>query len=443
MTAGLDLPHLFLDLYQLTMSQSYWRTDPNKEATFELSFRSLPKDRNYLVIHGIERALKIVSNLSFDDESIKSLRGMRKFDESFLNYLSEVRFTGSARTMSDGDIAFAGEPVFQIKAPIIQGQLLETVLINTINLRTLLATKCSRVIHAARGKPVVDFGARRAHGIEAGEALSEASYLAGFSGTATVSGGIGRDIPLVGTMAHSYIMSFESELDAFRAYAKEFPSECTLLVDTYDTSTGIENAVKVGKEMDSVGERLKAIRLDSGDFLTHATNARAAFEKAALSYVNILASGGLDEYEIDRLEREYAPIDGYGVGTKVSVSSDAPWSESVYKMVEIDGVPVFKSSEDKRSLPHQKSVHRESGFDGLFVRDTISASGTASGTRNVRSMLRNRLLKGERVIDPVSIQSSRNYHISEIARLPDKFKNLRENVPYPVEIILPGQTDPL
>ena len=443
MTAGLDLPHLFLDLYQLTMSQSYWRTDPNKEATFELYFRSLPKDRNYLVIHGIERALKIVSNLSFDDESIKSLRELRKFDESFLNYLSEIRFTGSAWTMSDGDIAFAGEPVFQIKAPIIQGQLLETVLINTINLRTLLATKCSRVMHAARGKPVVDFGARRAHGIEAGEALSEASYVAGFSGTATVSGGIGRDIPLVGTMAHSYIMSFESELDAFRAYAKEFPSECTLLVDTYDTLKGIENAVRVGKEMESVGERLKAIRLDSGDFLTHATSARAAFEKADLSYVDILASGGLDEYEIDRLEREYAPIDGYGVGTKVSVSSDAPWSESVYKMVEINGVPVSKSSEGKRSLPHRKSVHRVNGTDGLFAYDTITASGTDSDSPNGRPMLRNRFLNGERVIGPVSIQSSRNYHISEIARLPDKFKNLRENVPYPVEIILPGQTDPL
>ena len=425
------------------MSQSYWRTNPNKEATFELYFRSLPKDRNYLVIHGIERALKIVSNLSFDDESIQSLKDLRKFDESFLNYLSGIRFTGNAWTMSDGDIAFAGEPVFQIKAPIIQGQLLETVLINTVNLRTLLATKCSRVVHAARGKPVVDFGARRAHGIEAGEALSEASYLAGFSGTATVSGGISADIPLVGTMAHSFVMSFEAELDAFRAYAKEFPSECTLLVDTYDTLTGIENAVRVGKEMESMGERLKAIRLDSGDFLTHATSAMAAFEKADLSYVNILASGGLDEYGIDRLERESAPIDGYGVGTKVSVSSDAPWSESVYKMVEIDGIPVFKSSEDKRSLPHQKSVHRLNGTDGLFAYDTITASGTDSDSPNGRSMLRTRFLNGERVIEPVSIQSSRNHHISEIACLPDKYKNIHKDMPYPVKTLLPDQTYPL
>ena len=425
------------------MSQSYWRTAPNKEATFELYFRSLPEDRNYLVIHGIERALKIVSNLSFDGESIQSLRNLEKFDESFLNYLSEIRFTGSAWTMSDGDIAFAGEPVFQIKAPIIQGQLLETVLINTINLRTLLATKCARVVHAARGKPVVDFGARRAHGIEAGEALSEASYLAGFSGTATVSGGIGVDIPLVGTMAHSYVMSFESELDAFRAYAKEFPSECTLLVDTYDTLTGIGNSVRIGKEMESVGERLKAIRLDSGDFLTHATSARAAFEKENLSYVDILASGGLDEYGIDRIERESAPIDGYGVGTKVSVSGDAPWSESVYKMVEVDGMPVFKNSEDKRSFPYRKSVHRISGSDKLFAYDTITASGIDSDSPNGRSMLRNRFLNGERVIEPVSIQSSRKYHMSEMGCLPDKYKTINECVLYPVETLLPGQTKSL
>jgi nicotinate phosphoribosyltransferase len=237
-------------------------------------------------------------------------------------------------------------------------------------------------------------------------------------------------------------MSFESELDAFRAYAKEFPSECTLLVDTYDTLKGIENAVRVGKEMESVRERLKAIRLDSGDFLTHAASARAAFEKADLSYVDILASGGLDEYEIDRLEREYAPIDGYGVGTKVSVSSDAPWSESVYKMVEINGVPVSKSSEGKRSLPHRKSVHRVNGTDGLFAYDTITASGTDSDSPNGRPMLRNRFLNGERVIEPVSIQSSRKYHMSEMDCLPDKYKNIHKDVPYPVKTLLPDQADP-
>ncbi len=218
--------------------------------------------------------------------------------------------------------------------------MLETILINTINLRTLLATKCSRVIQAANGKPVIDFGARRAHGIESAEALAEASYLTGFSATATVSAGIKSGLPIAGTMAHSYVMSFKTELEAFRAYATEFPNDCVLLVDTYDTAKGIQNAILVAKEMESSGKSLKGIRLDSGDLAAHSLNARSQLNAAGLSNVNVLASGGLDEYEIANLAGAESSIDGYGVGTKVGVSSDAPGAESGYNMVDIDGLPV-------------------------------------------------------------------------------------------------------
>ena len=283
-----------MDMYQLTMSQSYWRSSSEKIGTFELYFRAMPKDRNYLVLFGIEKSIERTLSLSFDDSSIDALSTFGKFDQSFLEYLEKLSFTGTVWTMSDGDIIFPNEPVIQIQAPIIQCQMLETMLINTINLRTLLATKCSRVIQAANGKPVIDFGARRAHGIESAEALAEASYLTGFSATATVSAGIKSGLPIAGTMAHSYVMSFKTELEAFRAYATEFPNDCVLLVDTYDTAKGIQNAILVAKEMESSGKSLKGIRLDSGDLAAHSLNARSQLNAAGLSDVNVLASGGLD-----------------------------------------------------------------------------------------------------------------------------------------------------
>ena len=421
-----------MDMYQLTMSQSYWRSSSEKIGTFELYFRAMPKDRNYLVLFGIEKSIERTLSLSFDKASIDALSTLGKFDQSFLEYLEKLSFTGTVWTMSDGDIIFPNEPVIQIQAPIIQCQMLETMLINTINLRTLLATKCSRVIQAANGKPVIDFGARRAHGIESAEALAEASYLTGFSATATVSAGIKSGLPIAGTMAHSYVMSFKTELEAFRAYATEFPNDCVLLVDTYDTAKGIQNAILVAKEMESSGKSLKGIRLDSGDLAAHSLNARSQLNAAGLSDVNVLASGGLDEYEIANLESAESSIDGYGVGTKVGVSSDAPWSESVYKMVDIDGLPVNKTSEGKQSAPGKKIVVRENDQSGMFLFDKVYTSSKKS-FEDPNNLLKLRINKSQNVINTKSLRESKTNHDSQITSLPAKYKSLSKIHDYRVD----------
>ena len=428
-------PQLFFDLYQLTMCQSYWRGDPTKEAVFELSFRTMPPNRGYLSLFGIEKSIEYACNLSFDQSSLEKLADLGKFDPKFLDYLANMKFTGNIWSMNDGDILFAGEPAMQLRGPIIQLQLLETILINTINLRTLLATKSSRVVQAAAGKPVIDFGARRAHGLEAAGTLSEASFLAGFSGTATVNSGAYVGFPLVGTMAHSYVLSFDSELDAFRAYASEFGSDCTLLVDTFDTMAGVNNAITVAKEMESRGDQLRAVRLDSGDLEKLSKFAKEAFVHAGLPYVNIVASGGLDEYRIEELEKSGARIDGYGVGTRVSVSDDAPWAESVYKLVEVEGRPVFKTSKDKESSPYQKDVYRKFDDTGSYIGDVVSPIGTMPPYTEHKSLLEIKVASGRRVEPQCPIELSRSRHLSEIGMFPARFKKLLNPDSYPVETL--------
>ena len=427
---------LFLDYYQLTMSQSFWRKHGEKEAIFELSFRGLPKDRGYLITGGVERCIQHIKNLSFSKESLDSLTTLEKFDNSFLKHLQTIKFTGDVWAVRDGEIIFANEPVIQVKAPIIQCQLIETILINTVNLHTLLATKCTRVLHAASGKPVIDFGARRAHSKLAASALAEEAYLVGFAGTATVDAGIKNSIPLVGTMAHSYVMSFGTELEAFREYAREFPNECTLLVDTYDSIEGLTNAVKVGLEMKEKGYHLFGVRLDSGDLRKLSEFARNLLNTSGLDYVKVIASGGLDEYSISDLERNQAPIDIYGVGTKVSVSADAPWAETIYKIVEFNGLPVSKTSEEKASVPFQKKVYRTMGNSGEYIEDVITTTNSGDEFRKGKELLIHRIRTGTLSERISSIMDDRQFHREVFDKLPSRYKALSSPPLYPVNDVI-------
>ena len=423
---------LFLDYYQLTMSQSFWRKHGEKEAIFELSFRGLPKNRGYLVTGGIEHCIQHIKKFSLSSESVDSLRNLKKFDQPFLMYLENIKFTGEVWSVRDGEIIFANEPVLQIKAPIIQCQLVETILINTVNLHTLLATKCTRVLHAAQGKPVIDFGARRAHSKLAASALAEESHLVGFTGTATVDAGINYSIPLVGTMAHSYVMSFETELEAFRAYAEEFPHECTFLIDTYDSVEGLKNAVKIGLEMEKKGYRLFGVRLDSGDLQKLSEISRKLLDASGLNYVQVIASGGLDEYSIADLERNQAPIDIYGVGTKVSVSADAPWAETIFKMVEFNEMPVSKTSEHKESAPYQKKVYRIMNDSGKYLQDVITAANSTDTFRDGEELLIHRIRTGNLLEPAISLTNAQQFHRNVFDKLPARYKALSSPPLYPV-----------
>ena len=426
---------LFLDYYQLTMSQSFWRIHGDKEAVFELSFRALPKDRGYLVIGGIEQCLQHIKDLAFHKSSVDSLQKLGKFDPIFLEYLQSIKFTGDVWGVRDGEIVFANEPVLQIKAPIIQCQLIETTLINTVNLHTLLATKCTRVLYAAQQKPVMDFGARRAHSRFSAAALAEEAFLAGFSGTATVDVGMRNSIPLIGTMAHSYVMSFETELEAFRAYAEEFPHECTFLVDTYNSVKGLNNAVEVALEMKEKGHELFGVRLDSGDLQQLSKIARNLLDDSGLNYVKIIASGGLDEYSIANLERNEAPIDIYGVGTKVSVSADAPWAETIYKMVEFDKTPVSKTSENKESAPYRKDVYRITDDRGKYLHDVICKANSTNTFPEGKRLLLHRMRNGNLIGMTTSTINSRKFHKNAYDRLPIRYKALSSPPLYPVETL--------
>ena len=390
---------LFVDLYQLTMAQAYLQSGQMGEATFSLYFRTFPENRAYYVFAGLESALDYLRRLSFTDGDVAALERLGLFDDATLDYLRGFRFRGSARAMREGEIFFPSEPVLEVSGNIVECQIAETFLINRVNLESMLATKAARVVEAAQGRQVFDFAARRTHGTDAALRFARASYIAGFDGTSNVRAAAELGIPAVGTMAHSFITSFDSEVEAFRAYARSFPQSSTFLVDTYDTPDGVRNAITVAREMSERGDSLRAIRLDSGDMDALSRQSRALLNDAGLGTVRILASGGLDEYSIDALVASGAPIDGFGVGTRVGASSDAPHTDFVYKLVEYDGKPVMKRSEGKANLPGAKQVYRSYDEGGVLSGDVIclrDERGPRGGEALLSEVLRDGELMGER-----------------------------------------------
>ena len=416
---------LFTDLYELTMAQAYWQSGQTAQATFSLFFRSYPADRAYFVLAGVQDVLEYLEALRFSDDDIAFLQSMGRSNPEFIEFLRTMRFTGGVRAMPEGTIFFANEPVIEVTAPVIEAQIVETFLLNQVNLQSVLATKASRVVYAASGKAVVDFAARRTHGIDAADKLARVSYMAGFAGTSNVLAGKLHGIPTYGTMAHSFVECFQSEADSFRAYAHSFPDTTTLLVDTYDTLEGVRKAITVAKEMQRRGHALQAVRLDSGDLLDLAVKTRSMLDEAGLGDVQVFASGGLDEFELDALVRAGAPIDGFGVGTKVGVSADAPWTECAYKLVEFGGRPTLKLSQDKQTLPGAKQVYRYRDERGTYLRDVIALAEEPSPDDGGEPMISEVMVDGRHQAKPQSLEQLREHFRQEFGSLPDRYKALR------------------
>jgi nicotinate phosphoribosyltransferase len=423
---------LFADLYELTMAQAFFGQGMFAPATFSLFVRQYPPHRGYLVAAGLADVLDYLEGLRFGEASLDYLRSTELFTQDFLAYLNALRFTGSVRAIPEGRLFFVNEPVLEVTAPIIEAQIAETLVINQVNFQTLLATKAARCVWAAQGRVVTDFASRRTHGIDAALKMARAGYIAGFQSTSNLLAARRYGIPPSGTMAHSFISSFPSELDAFRAYANAFPDRTTLLLDTYDTIQGAWHAVAVGRELEAAGHRLMAVRLDSGDFAALSRQVRQILDEAGLGYVKIVASGGLDEYELDRLVRGGAPIDLFGMGTKVGVSADAPWSDMAYKLVCYDGRPVMKLSTDKVSLPGAKQVFRLRDREGRFSRDVIGLHD--EGLPGGAALLQPVMADGRRTGPEPTLEEIRQRFQQDFQSLDEHHKRLHNPPHHPVAI---------
>ena len=426
---------MFTDLYELTMCASYFDNNKFEPATFDLFIRRLPENRGYLLFAGLEQALRFLENVKFTEAHLTYLK-KQGFESRFLNYLRGFKFTGDVWAMPEGTVAFPCEPLIRVTAPIIEAQLVETFLLNTVNLQTMIATKASRVVHAAKGKAIIEFGLRREHGIDAGMKVARTSYIAGCQGTSNVLAGLEYGIPVFGTMAHSFVMSFEKEIDAFRAFAKTFPDKSTLLIDTYNDLAGAEKAAVVAKELEAKGCKLGGVRLDSGDLAEISKKVRALLDKKGLTYVTIFASGDLDEYRIAELLRKRARIDAFGVGTRMGTSADKPYVDVIYKLCETlsprgEFSPIMKLSEGKITLPGRKQVFRRKDKKGNYAGDVIAlADEKVTGEALLVKVMENgKIIRALPSLGGIRASAAKN-----LAKLPAKYKQLTNPPEYPVEL---------
>jgi len=412
---------LATDLYEFTMAASYFKLDLNKKATFSLFMRKPPADRSFFIASGLYEALNILKSFSFSKDELSYLASLNIFPDDFLEFLRGLCFKGDVWAIPEGTVFFPNEPVLEVTAPLIQAQLVETLIINAINLETMIASKAARCVLAAKKRAVIDFSARRTQGIEAGLKVARASYIAGFMATSNCLAGKVFGIPVTGTMAHSFVESFDKEDDAFRAFADLFPKNSVFLVDTYDTIKGTKNAIKVAKEMEEKGKRLIGIRIDSGNLTEMSKKARKLLDEAGLNYVKIFVSGGLDEYKINELLKNNAPIDAFGVGTKMGVSADAPYLNTVYKMVEIGERPVAKLSPRKVTWTGKKQIYRCLDEKGFIKRDILGLRD-----ENVKGgvpLLIPVMEKGE-IIHHENLDTIRARANSELDSLPEELKDI-------------------
>jgi nicotinate phosphoribosyltransferase len=426
---------MFTDLYELTMCASYFDNKKFEPATFDLFIRRLHENRSYFLFAGLEQALLFLKNVKFTEPHLAYLK-KQGFRADFLNYLRDFRFTGDVCALPEGTVAFPCEPVIRVTAPIIEAQLVETFLLNTVNLQTMIATKASRVVHAAEGKAIIEFGLRREHGVDAGMKVARCSYIAGCQGTSNVLAGLAYGIPVFGTMAHSFVMSYTREIDAFRAFAKTFPDKSTLLIDTYDDIAGAEKAATVAKELEAKGCRLGGVRLDSGDLAEVSKKVRKLLDEKGLRYVSIFASGDLDEYRIAELLRDGAKIDAFGVGTRMGTSADKPYVDVIYKLCETlnakgEFTPIMKLSQGKATLPGRKQVFRFKDKNGNYEKDVIAlAEEKVKGEPLLVKVMEN----GE-IINPLPpLDEIRATATENLSKLPEKYKKLTKAPAYPVEL---------
>jgi nicotinate phosphoribosyltransferase len=423
---------LFTDLYELTMAAGYFAHRVFDTATFSLYIRDVFSTRNFFVAAGLEQVLEELVGFRFSDDEIDYLKTTGRFTTDFLSFLKRLRFSGDVYAMPEGTIFFANEPILEVTAPIIEAQLLETFLLNTVGFQTMIASKAARCIHAAAGRPLIDFSLRRTQGQDAGLNVARSTFIAGFTATSNVLAGKIYGIPISGTMAHSYVGAFDSERDAFLAYFDTFPDHCIFLVDTYDTIEGAKNAAAVAKEMKEKGHMLIGVRLDSGDTVSLSQEVRKILDDAGLYDVKIFASSGFDEFKIARVVAEGAMIDAFGVGTKVGVSADAPFVDVVYKMVHFKDRDVRKLSPGKATLAGEKQVFREKKSNGYFIEDII-------GVRNERILggdtLLGKVMENGKPLHPhPTLEEIRERFKLNFSCLDDKYKSIHDAAVYPVKL---------
>lgn len=457
---------LVMDLYELTMSQVYFNNNKNEEVVFDLFYRRNPEGGGFAIFCGLEQIIDFIQDLHFDKEQIDYLRSLNQFTEPFLEYLSNVRFTGSLWSVPEGTPVFPYEPLIRVKAPLIQAQLVETAMLLAVNHQTLIATKARRIVQAARGKAVMEFGARRAHNFDSAIQGARAAYIAGAAGSATTEAGAEFSIPVMGTMAHSFIQSFPSEYEAFLEYAKTYPDSCTLLIDTYNTlKSGIQNAIKVAKEyLEPNGHRLRGVRIDSGDMAYLSKKIRKMLDEEGMQDCGIVVSNSLDEYLIESLvDRQGAKIDSFGVGENMIVSKNAPVFGGVYKLaaIEEDGVmqPRIKISENEEKItnPGFKNLYRiYNKADGKAIADLMTLEDEVidvhedltvyhpmnkwknkvieANTYEIRDLLVPIFIDGELVYKAPSIEGIRDYCVREQETLWDEIKRFSNPQVYYVDL---------
>lgn len=432
---------LCTDLYELTVSAAFFEHAMNEQAAFELALRRMPPNRGFMLAAGVERLLEAIEAYHFDAAAIAYLESLKIFKPAFLDYLASFHFTGDVRALPEGTLFFAGEPILEIHAPLIEGQIIETLVLNQFGFAAMAATKAARCVGVAQGRRVIDFGARRAQGADGALIAARSSYLAGFAGTASLLAGQRYGIPVFGTMSHSFVMAHENERAAFENFAASFSAPATILVDTYDTVRGVENAAVVGAKLREAGSKLAGIRLDSGDLQGLAVRARRILDHHGLGDVAIFASGNLDEYRIAELLSARAPIDGFGVGTALAVSDDAPAGDFTYKLVEYKEQPRFKMSAGKVSIPGRKQIFRASNAAGEYTGDLVgaideSAATVARGLKlpaaQVNPMLEVQMEHGVRKPPRPGLNDSRARAAAALAKLDRRHQQIRKPLEYSV-----------
>jgi nicotinate phosphoribosyltransferase len=421
---------LLTDLYQLNMMAAYLEHGLTGTAVFELFVRKLPSRRSFLMAAGLEQALQFLETVSFTPRDLDEIRGLGQFSESFLAYLRSFRFSGDVDAMREGTVFFPDEPILRVTAPLPEAQFVETRLVNLLHFQTVVASKAARMVLAAPGKPLIDYGFRRAHGDEAGLLAARASYIAGFSGTATVAAGIEFGIPVYGTMAHSFIQAHDNETRAFEHFAHSHPRGLVLLIDTYDTERAAGRVVALAPRLAAQGITIAGVRIDSGDLGEHARRVRRILDDGGLPAVKIVASGGLDEDALLALSRAGAPIDSYGVGTSLTTASDAPALDCAYKLQEYAGTARRKRSEGKATWPGRKQVWRRYDEGGRLGRDLVSL---AKDRQEGEALLCPAMRGGQFLSDNPDLAAARNHAKDQLARLPEPLARL-EPYTYPVEI---------
>jgi nicotinate phosphoribosyltransferase len=422
---------LTTDLYELNMIQAYLDKGEDKEAVFEFFVRRLPARRGFLLAAGLDDALDYLETLRFSAAEIDWLKSTGRFRDNLLDYLKNFRFTGDVHAIPEGSVCFPNEPLIRITAPLPQAQLVESRLINILHFQTLIASKAARMVLAAPGKILSDFGLRTAHGAEAGLYSARASYLAGFAGAANVLAGERYGVPIVGTMAHSYVQVHDDEMTAFENFARARPQGVILLIDTYDTEQGARKVVKLAPRLAADGIAIRGVRIDSGDLTAMARKVRGILDDGGLKDVNILVSGGINEDVLQTMMKEKAPIDGFGIGVNLAASVDVPALDCAYKLQEYAGKPKRKLSEGKATWPGRKQVWRAYDADGRMRGDILSLENDRQpGEALIVPVIR----AGKRIVPVPTLAQIRERAAGDLKRLPGSLVRLESGFDYPVNV---------